>query len=354
MMKKKNLFVGLFLLFAVFITHAQDFMPSQFYEITTLRNPALVGIMPANIKVTGNFRDQWSAVTVPFRTGTLMVESKIPILKSTDFISFGMQMTRDEAGDSKLHRSQTYLSTTYHKALTSGDDAVPYYLSFSMMGGYIWSGFDPTKMTFDDQFVGGVFNPGAPTTTVFNRTAIQYFDLSTGLAFSGQTYEGSKFYVGVAGYHLSRSKVNFFRDDAVIMKPRYVINAGLSVMTGETDRFYFFGDVNFQGGNRQFLMGALYKWNLASYEEDDEEQNTTSLRFGAAIRWGDAIIPVCKLYHRGFGVGLSYDANLSKLKAASQTIGGLEMTMGYSALLRKFSMRGERGSNVDCTSFLAF
>jgi type IX secretion system PorP/SprF family membrane protein len=353
MMKKKSLFIGGLILGSMLTTQGQDFMPSQFYEITTLRNPALVGIMPSNIRFTGNFRDQWSAVTVPFRTGTFLVESKIPILKSSDFISFATQITRDEAGDSKLQRSQSYLSTTYHKALTSGEDEIPYFLSFSMMGGYIWSGFDPTKMTFDDQFVGGTFNPGAPTSTVFNRTAIQYFDLSTGLAFSGQTYMGSKFYVGVAGYHLTRSNVNFFRDDAVILKPRYVINAGLSVLTGETDRFYFYGDVNLQGGNRQFLMGAIYKWNLASYEEDDEEQNTTSLRLGAAIRWGDAIIPLCKLYHRGLSVGLSYDANISKLKSFTQTVGGFEATLGYSALLRKFLNRGERGSNVECSKVLS-
>ncbi len=351
-MKKKNLIFGFLFVVIVQSIQAQDFMPSQFYEMTTLRNPALVGIMPANLRVTSNFRDQWSAVTVPFRTGTLMVETKIPVLKSSDFISFGMQITRDEAGDSKLHRSQSYLSTTYHKALSSAEDDVPYYLSFSMMGGYIWSGFDPTKLTFDDQFVGGVFNPGAPTTTVFNRTAIQYFDLSTGLAFSGETYMGSKFYVGLAGFHLSRSKVNFFRDDAVIMKPRYVLNAGLSVKTGEDDRIYFYGDVNFQGGNKQFLMGAMYKLNLGDYLEDDEERNSTSLRFGAAIRWGDAVIPVAKIYHKGFSAGISYDANLSKLKSASQTVGGLELTLGYNAILRKYANRGMGGGNVDCYHFL--
>jgi hypothetical protein len=112
-------------------------------------------------------------------------------------------------------------------------------------------------------------------------------------------------------------------------------------------------DTNFDKPTTHNPVKGFKCYKYASFEgADNVWQNTMTEYKNMKIR--HTIIPVCKLYHRGFGVGLSYDANLSKLKAASQTIGGLEMTMGYSALLRKFSMRGERGSNVDCTSFLAF
>jgi type IX secretion system PorP/SprF family membrane protein len=329
-----------------FVAGAQDFLSSQFYELPMLRNPALVGIMPANIRATALFRDQWSSITVPYRTGSLSVESKIPIGKQNDFISFGMHGTRDQAGDAKFYRTQAYLASTFHKALSADANTIPNYLSFSVMGGSVWSGFDPTKMTFDDQFVGGAFNPGNLTSTFFTNTRINYFDLSSGLSFVGQTFEKTKYYIGVAGFHLARSKVNFFRDDAVILKRRFVVNGALSIQTGQNDRFTFYGDINFQGGNRQVLLGVLKKWNLGDYLEDDEEQNSTSISAGAAFRWGDAFIPVVKFYNKGFSAAVSYDMNISKLKSVSQTVGGFEVSMGYSGLLNIIRDRKLTCSNL--------
>lgn len=327
-----------------FFVGAQDFLSSQFYELPMLRNPALVGIMPSNIRATTLFRDQWNSITVPYRTGSLSVESKIPIGRQNDFISFGMHGTRDQAGDAKFYRTQAYFSTTFHKALSADANTIPNYLSFSMMGGSVWSGFDPTKMTFDDQFVGGAFNPGNLTSTFFTNTRINYFDLSSGLSFSGQTFEKTKYYIGLAGFHLARSKVNFFRDDAVILKRRFVVNGALSVLTGDNDRFYFYGDINFQGGNRQVLMGSLYKWNIGSYDEIDDELKSTSISAGASFRWGDAFIPVVKFYNKGFAAAVSYDMNISKLKSVSQTVGGFEVSLGYSGSLNIIKVRDQKCS----------
>jgi type IX secretion system PorP/SprF family membrane protein len=308
---------------------AQDFVFSQFYESPLLRNPALAGIMQGNLRIVSAYRSQWSSVTVPYETQALSAEVRLPLNLTGDYLTTSLQLTKDVAGDSKLGRTQLLPAITFHKALSDAQGESANYLNFSVMGGLVQSSFDPTKMTFDDQFVGGSFNPGNITTAVFSRTSMTYGDLSAGLSFSSNNAGTIKYYAGIAGYHLVRSKVSFYKNDVAILKPRYVLNAGMNMQTGENDRFYVYGDLNMQGGNRQLMLGILYKFNIGQYENDDEEIGSKSVSFGASYRWGDALIPVGKIYFSKFFAGVSYDVNVSKLRSASQFRGGLEVSAGY-------------------------
>ena len=332
---KKIFLIGISIGFSV-LAMSQDFTFSQFYEMPLLRNPALAGISNADVRVNGAYRSQWGSVTVPFQTQALSMEIRFPIGNANDFITTGMQITNDVAGDSRLSRIQLLPVFTFHKSLN--DDYS--YLTASVMGGLIQSRFDPSKLTFDDQFQNGSFDPGNSTQQVFTNTSLSYGDLSAGLAFSTVTGDDIKMYVGVAGYHFLKSKVSFYNTENTLLKRRYVINAGLNLPTGYNDRVYLYGDYIIQGGNRQFLAGALYKHNLVPDEDEDDELNDLSLSMGATYRWADALIPVVKLDIRKFYIGVSYDVNLSKLSAASQYRGGMEITGGFKTNL---NVRGNAG-----------
>ena len=110
--------------------------------------------------------------------------------------------------------------------------------------------------------------------------------------------------------------------------------------------FYVYADYNLQGGNRQFLLGVLYKKNIGGYDDDDDEPKTTSLTFGGTYRWGDAFIPNVKFIKNKIFIGTSYDINLSKLKTASQLRGGLEFSAGFISNLNMFANPG-----VACPDF---
>jgi hypothetical protein len=58
------------------------------------------------------------------------------------------------------------------------------------------------------------------------------------------------------------------------------------------------------------------------------------LSAGAFYRWNDAVVPVLKLDMYAFGLGLSYDANTSKLRTASTFRGGLEVTLSFRSFLQ--------------------
>jgi len=323
---------------------AQDLTFSQFYEKPLLRNPALAGVFDGDIRMIGIHRNQWGSITVPFQTSAASIEYKFPIGRWDDWITAGLQMTQDAAGDIKLKRTQFFPVINFHKSLSSDVDR---YISGAFMFGPVNSQFDPTKVQLGDQFINGAFNPNNPTQQVFNRTGFTYWDLSTGLTFSNGFGDYGKYYFGIAGFHLLKPKVSFYADngDSSRLPRKLVLNAGLSSPTSDNNSIVMFADYFKQGGNEQFLGGVLYGTELSRNYDDGL---ATTLYFGGFYRWNDAFIPVVKMDIKRFNIGISYDVNISRLKTASQWRGGLELTMSYIAKLRN---RSYEGSRVVCPRF---
>ena len=121
------------LMMGVGAAHAQDINFSQFHELPLLRNPSLAGIYRGDIRVTSAFRSQWGSVTVPYKTVALGVETKFGVSdRSNDYMSVGLQLTNDVAGDSRLGKTQILPMITYHKSVSENKDA---YLSLGFIGG---------------------------------------------------------------------------------------------------------------------------------------------------------------------------------------------------------------------------
>jgi type IX secretion system PorP/SprF family membrane protein len=306
---------------------AQDFTFSQFYDVPLLRNPAIAGIFKGDLRVNGAYRSQWSSVTTPYVTQALSVETRIPV-GFNNFITPSLLVTRDAAGDSRLSRLNLMAGANY---MMNFSDETGYF-SLGFLGGLIQSRFDPTRLTFDDQFQGGRFDPNNVSNQYFTKTSESHFDMATGVSYSDAIANGTiLFYVGGAYYHLNKPKVSFM-DDMIRLKPRVVANAGLKIYTGERDELTFYGDMNFQGGHRQGLIGVLFSHTIGYYGDDDGFHKTI-FTAGSAIRWGDAVMPIIRLERKNLGIGLSYDVNISKLTRASMTRGGFELTLSYRTKL---------------------
>ena len=180
---KTNLLLITFLMLAK-ISLCQDINFSQFYDIPLLRNPALAGIFTGDVRLTSAYRNQWQSVTTPYQTIALGIELKRSMGgEGGDFLTYGIQVTRDMAGDSKLSRTQVFPVLNYHKSLSSVKST---YLSAAFMGGPVMQQFDPSKLTFDDQFVGGTYSESNPTRQTFSQTKLTYWDPAVGLCFSSE------------------------------------------------------------------------------------------------------------------------------------------------------------------------
>ena len=160
-----------FLLLALLATIAtlgqQDIHFSQFYELPLLRNPALAGIFNGNVRFSAAYRNQWQSVTVPYRTMALGAEFKLLEGSSGKFITAGFQLTNDEAGDSRLKRTQFFPVFNFHKLINEETNT---YISAAFMGGLVSESFDPSQLKFDDQFVNGSYSASNPTSQTFSKT----------------------------------------------------------------------------------------------------------------------------------------------------------------------------------------
>jgi type IX secretion system PorP/SprF family membrane protein len=313
--------------FSAGITRGQDINFSQFYELPLLRNPALAGIYKGDIRFTSAFRNQWQAVPVRYMTTAAGVETKIKIKKTKDYISIGAQLTNDVAGDGRLGKTQVLPILAYHKMINSQYNM---YLTAGFIGGGVSQRFDPTKLRFGDQFVDGTYSTTNPTNATFANTSITYWDASTGLCLSG-AFGRSKYYIGAAYFHFNEPKVAFSALNDIRLNRKYVLNAGLSTKTSDYgDYLTLYADFFSQGRSRQLQGGAMYKHVVI---EDAKNEEDIAFSFGAFYRWEDAVVPVVKLNYRKWGIGSSYDINVSSLRSASQWRGGIEFTLSFKSFL---------------------
>ncbi len=321
---------------------SQDINFSQFYDLPLLRNPALAGIFSGDIRVTAAYRNQWQSVTVPYRTFGLGVEFKKPISESSDdFFTYGLQLTNDVAGDSRLSRTQVFPVFNYHKSL-GGEKAS--YLSFGAMAGPVMQRFDPTTLRFDDQYVNGAYSTANPTKEVFNSTKLTYWDAAAGLCFSSIAGTNTRYYIGAGLFHFSQPKVAFQQQNDIILNKKFVVNAGFAAPVSDENRIIMYADYFMQGGSRQLQGGLLVNHDLVQYDEDQK----ISISAGAFYRGKDAFMPVIKLDYYQYSIGMSYDVNTSKLKSASQYRGAYELTLSYKAFNNKYNTSANK---VKCPLF---
>jgi type IX secretion system PorP/SprF family membrane protein len=322
-MKTKILisFLFFFLLIHIKSKAQQDIHFAQFYELPMLRNPSLAGIFNGKTRFTMAYRNQWESITTPYRTMAFGAEIKVLRgLADGDFMTLGFQVTNDEAGDSKLKRTQFLPALNYHKLLNEEKSTL---LSLGFMGGVVSESFDASQLKFDDQFVNGSYSSANTTNQTFSKTAFSYVDASAGLSLSSLINENTKFYIGVAMFHFNNPSVTFMKNNVDKLSRKWGFNAGATIKTNTDGKLVVYGDHFRQGANRITQVGFLYSHNFVP--ADEETQLSASI--GAVYRWNDALIPVTKLIRNKLSLGLSYDTNISSLKNASRFRGGFEMTL---------------------------
>jgi type IX secretion system PorP/SprF family membrane protein len=320
---------------------AQDINFSQFYELPMLRNPALAGIFRGDIRVTSAYRNQWESVTVPYRTEALGTELRFSLGEnSDDYLTIGLQITNDVAGDSKLSRVQIFPVVNFQKSINGDKDS---YISAGIMAGAVQQKFDPSTLHFDDQFQNGSYSALNPTHQTFTQTNLTYGDDAAGLSYNGTMGNDSHFYIGAGLFHFTQPKVAFLKQNDIRLNEKWVFNLGMSTPVSDYDKFIMYADYFNQGGNNLFQGGFLYYHDLLQIDDDYSK----GISGGVFYRWNDALVPVVKLDLFHFSFGVSYDVNISKLVIASQSRGGTEITMSYRDYL---TIKNTSAQKVRCPS----
>ena len=311
---------------------AQDIHFSQFFETPLLRNPSLAGIFTGDVRVQAVYRDQWNSVTNAYRTGSVNGELKMPIGKSNDFITTGLQIMYDKAGTIGWTSTHVMPALNYHKSLSTDKNS---YLSLGFMGGWIQRRFDPSKATTNSQYDNGGIGEN------FSNTQFSYLDGSVGMSYnSNLAYNpDNNFFIGAAYHHFNRPNQTFFYRNANIeLQPK---SGGIKLGVADNAYMTILGDHSKQGGFSETVAGMMYGLKLG----DDPINPDYTIHAGAFLRLNDAIIPVVKLDYTPFSFSLSYDANISKLKPSSYGRGGFEISFSY------IGFRKSKGEYLLCPRF---
>jgi type IX secretion system PorP/SprF family membrane protein len=307
---------------------AQDIHFSQFYEAPLLRNPALAGVFTGDYRVQTIFRDQWNSINNAYRTGSLSGEYKWAVGKGNDFLTTGMEILYDEAGTAALNTTELMPALNYHKSLSNDK---PMYLALGFMGGLVSKTLDLSKVTTNSQYNGTAYDPALPNGETILSPNIHYLDGALGISFNTAFGADNKntMYVGASYYHLNRPKNSFYQNPAVELDPKVVFSAGVKAMINDYTWFSIEADHSQQGPSAETIGGVMISYKLG----DETEKSPYVFNLGGYIRIGDAIIPVIKLEMNSFTVGMSYDANISQLAAATQGVGGFELSLSYIGFL---------------------
>lgn len=318
---------------------AQDIHFSQFYEISALRNPALTGIFDDDFKAGVIYRNQWNSLGSPYKTFAATGEIRFAINRSaSDFLTIGATFFSDQAGRASLKTTGLYPSINLNKSLADPHNS---YLSAGFIVGMLQRSFDPSKLTFDNQFQGGVVIPGAGAGEPLPMNKLEHWDLGAGVSFNSGVGEQNNlvYFLGLSAYHFTQPRATFAEQGELInLATRWNFSIGVHVTVNETWNVELHSNSAVQGRYNEAVVGGLLRWT----QINSESQQDFALSGGAFWRVGDAVIPTMKVSYRKASLGISYDVNISKFKVATGMRGGLEVTAFITGLYGKNRYQDKR------------
>ncbi|MEQ1676128.1 MAG: PorP/SprF family type IX secretion system membrane protein [Chitinophagaceae bacterium] len=304
------------------VSKAQDPNFSQFFASPLTLNPALTGKFDGTFRLAGNFRNQWPTINNAFVTRTASIDFGIlnNRLSDIDKMGVGILGVTDRAGDGVLVTNYAGLSLAYHKGL---DEDGFHQIGAGFQGTFVNKRLDISKVDFEDELTPLGFT--GVTSEIFSskQISISYFDMNAGILYNGSTNGYNNFYIGASMYHINRPKESF-RGGDYLLAARTTIQAGGKIPIGSYHALHFAANHSMQAKAHNTVVGGAFSYNV-----NNSDENPTNFFIGAWYRFNDAAIPYVGLEFAGIHIGASYDANTSSLKPASNTRGGMEVSLIY-------------------------
>lgn len=318
------LFIILFLVGINSATKAQDPHFSQFFASPLTLNPAYTGKIPGMWRLAANRRDQWPTIPKAYVTNTASFD--FPVMRKTlsqrgDVLGLGLMALNDVSGNSALKLNYGSIAASYHKAL----DAEGYNtLGVGFQGSYNSLNLDMNKLQFEDQLgPNGFTNPTGEALTAGQTLNRSYFDLNAGILFSGSSNGDNNYYAGFSLYHVNRPNISF-QDQNWYLTTRATIHAGGSFLVGDNLTLNASAIHQAQNKSTETVLGSALGITAANAGD-----NPATIYLGSWLRIGDALIPYLGFEFTGLRLGVSYDVNTSALRAATNSRGGMEVSIIY-------------------------
>lgn len=328
---------------------AQDFHFSQFNENTALINPALTGSSGV-LKASVSYRDQWRTVTTPYKTYGVSVESRFKTSgwkevqgKSMTFskqsfnrITGGLSFYSDKAGDGNLRTTQVNVSLATFVPINKNSN-----LSVGLQGSLVQRKIDFANLVFSNQFNGTTYDASMANGESAAAVSFMYPDFGAGLAWN-YLEKGTKSTisnnmqnkgtVGVAIFHINQPTQSYLVANNPRISLKYVVHGdfliGFRNSSVAIAPSYL---IQLQTTNHEIIVGTNIKYYFKQNSKYTGYKQSNSVSLGAFYRYRDAVIVAFAYDKNQFGIGISYDLNVSGLSKVSKLSGGPEITLKFNS-----------------------
>ncbi|WP_231463611.1 PorP/SprF family type IX secretion system membrane protein [Pedobacter sp. Leaf132] len=284
---------------------------SQYYAYPLWLNPALTGVIDGDYRASVNFKQQWGALSNSFLTGGASFD-----VAPTKNFAFGATIINQRAGE---------LDFNYLSALVSGSYRLRFGLeglqmiSFGLQAGFVNRSFDFSQARFGNQFnpIGG-YDGGMMSGETFASTSSFVPDINAGIMyFDGNPNQNVNVFAGASAAHLNRP-VERFSGNSMRTPIRFTAHGGARIRATEIFDVVPNALFMYQGNTCEISLGGYGQLML------NQEAN---ILFGGNYRIKDAAIAFVGLQFKNMVFGLSYDVNTSNFQRASNSNGGLELSI---------------------------
>ncbi len=297
-------------------SRAQDIHYSQFANSALNLSPALTGMYQGDGRFYGHMRNQWWGVPVSYRTFSAAYDKRF--LKKSGMHSpwsAGLLFNYDRAGDSRLTNANLSLNLSYMQRIAKG-----HFLTLGVSPGIAYRGFDLSDLTWDNNY-NGTTNT-LPSGEVFETQNRVFGDVGSGLNWHHQSQKNrTNFDVGAALFHVASGNTNF--DNNVVRIPQRTSLYAMGVFqVGSRIDLMANAIRQVQGPHDETVYAGHIKYHIST-----DLARETAISFGVGNRTGDAWFPQVNFWYQGWQLGLSYDANTSRFRRASDRNGGPEISL---------------------------
>ena len=333
---RKGIFIlalGLMSLLSTEETYAQDALFSQFYNSPVYNNPAFTGVHKGRVRLSANYRDQWSSVTnTTFTTTNVNADLRARVGRG-DFFTYGVNILQDQTGSANLRLNSAGINMGYMKQLGGSRSRQQ---SQFLTGGFTLNlgqmSVRPNGLWFSNQYdnnTNSVDNSISSNENI-EATSTLFPDLSAGLLYYFVKGDNS-FFIGGAAHHLNRPNISVYTNSDERRLSRYTTQLGGEFYVSNTTSLLPGFIFNRQGESMQMSTGLNIRYSNRDWRE-------VAIRMGSYVTFANHVetgiyMPMVNaafiLEMETFFMGLSYDISLGDLSLPTDSRGAFEITVGY-------------------------
>ena len=316
--------IGIVLLFTIHYSlfiKGQDIHFTQYNFSPLNENPANTNVFDGDMRFVVNYKNQWQLVPVSYNTVSASMDMNFVTLKNHSKLGGGLLFYYDVAGDAHFSSLNAAYSMTYQVNIGNNDEHT---VSFGYQVGIVNRSFDYTKLFFDEQFNGNIYNPNLSSGETFSRTNFIFLDMAAGIVYKWNKGARKNLTFGASIAHLNQPHQSFYNDMSVTLPLRF--NASIRGQFKVADRLDIVPEFLWQRQSTQqeFVPGIHLKTYISS-----SQNSRITLNTGMYYRIGDAPAVLIGMDYNALQVNCSYDINTSHFTPASRNNGGFEMSLIY-------------------------